>query len=129
LKELYEAINQIASEAKVLDNPSPLVLREKAKRYSVTNDLGLLLFHTKVTARSPEATVDNVNNLDYSEKIRLIDEMKKVKEYVKSKSLYRVDRNIGTNSRTSLKATALVSSDFPHLALMFLYELLPCTGR
>ena len=125
MKELYEAINQIASEAKVLDNPSPLVLREKAKRYSVTNDLGLLLFHTKVTARSPEATVDNVNNLDYSEKIRLIDEMKKVKEYVKSKSLYRVDRNIGTNSRTSLKATALVSSDFPHLALMFHMNYFP----
>src|SRR5579885_1704206 len=86
LKELYETINQIANEARVLDNPSPIILREKAKKYSVPNDLGVLLFHTKVTARSPEATVDDVNKLD--------DEIKKVREYMKGRSLYRIDRNI-----------------------------------
>jgi phosphoenolpyruvate carboxykinase (ATP) len=125
LKELYETINQIANEARVLDNPSPIILREKAKKYSVPNDLGVLLFHTKVTARSPEATVDDVNKLDADMKNQLVDEIKKVREYMKGRSLYRIDRNIGTNSRISLKATAFVSSDFPHLALMFHMNYFP----
>jgi len=125
LEELSEIIKQIAREVRTVDNPSPLSLREKASKYAIPNDLGVLLFHTKVTARSPESTIDDVNKLGDGEKRELFNEMERVREYLKNRTLYRIDRNIGTNSRTSLKATALVSSDFPHLALMFHLNYFP----
>ncbi|MEM3637110.1 MAG: phosphoenolpyruvate carboxykinase [Conexivisphaerales archaeon] len=125
MKELIDYLDEILNGVKIIDNPPPPILRERAGRYSVKNDLGVLLFHTKVTARSPESTVDNVNSLQDEEKKDLLEEMKRIKGYLSGKILYRIDRNIGTCSRTTLKATAFVSADYPHLALMFQLNYFP----
>lgn len=125
MKEFRDLIEDALKNAEMIENPSKLFLREKALNYSIKNNLGVLLFHTKVTARIPEATIDDVNSVDEEKKKDVIRELQSVGEYVKSKRFYRIDRNIGTSTRSSLKATALVSESYPHLALMFQLNYFP----
>lgn len=78
-----------------------------------------------MAARSPEATVDNVNKAGSSVRESILRDIEEVRKHVEGRKMIRVDRGIGTSERFSLKATALVSDKYPHLALMFKMNYFP----
>jgi phosphoenolpyruvate carboxykinase (ATP) len=125
VKEFGELVGRVMEKAVIISNPGVASLRAQSAKYSVPNELGLLLFHTKVSARSPESTVDDVNALDEKRAGELREELGRVESFITGKRLICVERSIGTSSRSCLKATALVSEDFPHLALMFQMNYFP----
>lgn len=119
MEEFREKIEEIIRKAKSIYNPNPNELKEKALSYSVKNKNGYLLFHTKIKARVPKNTIENINVLSKEEKLKIIEELEKIEEYLCGKRLYVIDRNIGASKKNSLKARAVVSYKYPHLALMF----------
>lgn len=119
MRELREIAEDICASKEVIDNPSIMSLREMSSHYSVKNNLDVLLFHTKERARSPHATIGNINVLNDNIKNKVIKEIEKVRNYVKNKKLIIVDRCVGISKKFSLKVKATVSASYPHLSLMF----------
>jgi phosphoenolpyruvate carboxykinase (ATP) len=125
VEQLRILADEVVQREDLIDNPRTPVLREMSSRYSMQNEFGCLLFHTKVSARSPDVTVEDVNRVDQSVREKILNEINEVRKYLKEKRLIRVDRSIGTSKRFSLKATAVVSESYPHLALMFQMNYFP----
>jgi len=111
--------------SEAVDNPRVSQLREAAKHYSVPNTEGVLTFHSKTTARSPDATIDNVNVSTEEVKEGIQKELDALREYVKGRKFYVLDRSVAMSRRFSLKVKAMVSTKYPHLALMFALNYFP----
>ncbi|MHA1593232.1 MAG: phosphoenolpyruvate carboxykinase [Candidatus Baldrarchaeia archaeon] len=128
MREMRDFINEVLKEATLIENPKETFLENASKGYAVPNKLGVLLFHTRVRARSPQKTIENVNLLPEEEKKKIIEELEKVREFLRGKKLIVVDRNIGNTDRFRMRARAIISAKYPHLALMFARNYFPPSG-
>jgi phosphoenolpyruvate carboxykinase (ATP) len=101
---------------RLIEDPSTVKLREKAKSYSVPNEDSILLFHTKIKARQPKANI--IEGLDPKERVE--EGVERVREALRkhrSRDFYVINRKIGTGG-ISFNIRAYIPVEFPHLALM-----------
>ncbi|MBI4258578.1 MAG: phosphoenolpyruvate carboxykinase [Thaumarchaeota archaeon] len=122
---LGEEAWKLLGQCREIDNPRVSLLQEAARQHSVPNNDGLLVFHSRITARSPDVTVDNVNAAGEDVRKRVREEVKALQEYIRGRDFYIVDRSVGSSQRLSLKVRAAVSAKHPHLALMFAHNYFP----
>ncbi len=112
-------IDAIEEKARLIENPGIPWLRSRASKYSIQNDFGVPLFHSKVCARMPDATIEDVNSAPVEVKRSVEEELRMVMEYVSNREFIAIDAGIGHSTGFRLTVRTFISAKYPHLALMF----------
>ena len=112
------------SSQMVIDNPSSDELWKMSKEFSLPNNLGLPLFHSKVKSRSAKFTA----NYEFSD-AEAQKYIKDVQEYINTHKMIKIDARVGEGSSCTFKATLLVSEKYPQLAFMFQRNLFEPNGK
>lgn len=101
---------------RLIEDPSTVKLREKAKSYSIPNSDGIMLFHTKIKARQPKANI--IEGIDPEDRVlEGVERVETALNKYKSRDFYVINRKIGTGG-ISFNIRAYIPIEFPHLALM-----------
>ncbi len=125
MEAVARILRALEDRARLVRNPGVSWLRREASRYAVPNEWGVPLFRSRVCARMPDATIEDVNKLEGGEAARLEEELRRVEEYVSSREFIVVDSSIGSSLGFRLKVRSFISSTSPHLALMFSTNYFP----
>ncbi len=112
------------SQDRVIDNPTVEKLWEMSREFSIPNNLGLPLFHSKIKSRSAKFTRNY--NLDDSEAQKYVRE---VQEFVDFHKMIRVDSKVGDDCGCTFKVSLFVSEKYPQLAYMFKTNLFESDGH
>ncbi len=103
-------------KGRLIEDPSTVKLREKAKSYSIPNNDGILVFHTRVKARQPKANI--VEGMDPEERVEeSVNKIEKALSEAYNMDFYVINRRIGTGG-ISFNIRAYIPANYPHLALM-----------
>ncbi|MEB3779787.1 MAG: phosphoenolpyruvate carboxykinase [Desulfurococcales archaeon] len=119
MDEIRGLVDHLESRSRIIRNPSYSWLKAHASKYAIKNDFGIPLFHSRVCARMPDATIDDVNKAPGDVKAYILAEINELKKYIMGKTFIAVDRAVGISRGFRVKVRAYVSSRYPHLALMF----------
>ncbi len=109
---------------RVIENPSLDRLWEMSRVFSIPNNLNLPLFHSGIKSRSAQFT-KNYLVTDPEARKYLSD----AENFMKTHEMIKIDGRIGEGSDFSFRATLLVSSNYPQLALMFKTNLFETNGK
>jgi len=121
MAKIDELFNYIREHGKVIVNPGEPLIESEAARFSVPNEMGIMAFNSKVKARSPNKTVEDINALT----VQPDETFESVKRAARTGHYYLIDRAIGSSQSFRLKSELLISTKYPHLALMFMRNYFP----
>ncbi len=110
--------------ALIVDNPSSEELWKMAKPASISNNLGLPLFHSKVKSRSAKFT--GIYEVGDEEAQKYLED---VEEYLRNHEVIKVDARVGDGESGTFRVKLLVSAKYPQLAFMFQRNLFEPTGK
>ncbi len=112
------------SKERVVDNPTSEKLWEMSKEFSIPNNLGLPLFHSKIKSRSAKFT--QIYDANDPEAERYIT---KVQDFIDSHNMIKVDAKVSDDCSYTFKASLFVSVKYPQLAYMFKNNLFESNGH
>ncbi|MDG7040514.1 MAG: phosphoenolpyruvate carboxykinase (ATP) [Nitrososphaerota archaeon] len=116
-----ELFHYIREHGRIIVNPGEPLIEREAARFSIANNMGIMAFNSKVKARSPDKTVEDINALTTQPD----DIFESVRRAAGTGSYYLIDRAIGSSQSLRLKSELLISTKYPHLALMFMRNYFP----
>lgn len=115
------AIKKICSNARIIDNPTPEQLRILARKDEHTTEFGSPVYITKIRNRSAKFT-----EIIYGKPmIKQNKILKKVIEYLRGKTLIRIDRTMCLDPKHELICRGYITKKYARVAFMWHEMLFP----